>query len=78
MNTYTLLPKLNHIGSDISDSQTEYVLYRHSPYKTTEFNVVKTDNVYRFLEAEFKYTPCVQNEDKKYLAYINGRIKKVS
>ena len=78
MTTHTLLPKLSHIAYEISESHKNYVLYRHMPDKTYEFNVVKSLGTFRFCHIEIQYAPIPTRQDYLFLAKQNERIKKLS
>ena len=78
MTTYTLLPKLTHVGNEITESQKEFVLYKHQPDKTIEFNILKTLNKYIFIEAQFCFEPIPSINDINFIDQYNESIRKVS
>jgi len=71
MTTYTLFPKLNHVGAEIHETQKECVLYKHMSDKTVEFNIFKSAGKFNFINSGFVFNPIPTEEDIQYLNQYN-------
>lgn len=74
MTTYSLLPKLNAVGTEIRESSREFVLYRHEPSETVEINVVKEYISQKFFISERQAVAKPWPLDQSFLDQLNNKV----